>query len=188
MRLPDRVLRPVVKRAALLLALPLLALPLRAQDEAPPPRSAALLQSSMLSAHNAERATVGAPPLVWDAALANDAAVWARSLARSGNFVHSPVEIRGAGQGENLWMGTARAYAYGDMIAMWTEEKARTRSGRFPDVSSTGNWHDVGHYTQIIWPSTTKLGCAMASGRGDDYLVCRYGPAGNRVGETVVIK
>ncbi|WP_197707084.1 CAP domain-containing protein [Calothrix sp. NIES-3974] len=28
---------------------------------------------------------------------------------------------------------------------------------------STGNWVDVGHYTQIIWRNTTEVGCAIAT-------------------------
>jgi hypothetical protein len=49
-------------------------------------------------------------------------------------------------------------------------------------VSRTGNWSDVGHYTQIVWPASQRVGCATASNRANDYLVCRYLPAGNIVG------
>ena len=32
---------------------------------------------------------------------------------------------------------------------------------------------------QMIWPTTTHVGCALASNARSDYLVCRYSPAGN---------
>ena len=35
----------------------------------------------------------------------------------------------------------------------------------------------------MIWSRTTRVGCALASNARDDYLVCRYVPAGNVVGE-----
>jgi hypothetical protein len=43
----------------------------------------------------------------------------------------------------------------------------------------------VGHYTQLIWPTTREVGCAVAKGQGNDVLVCRYAPAGNVLGEKI---
>jgi hypothetical protein len=59
------------------------------------------------------------------------------------------------------------------------------RAGRFPDVSATGNWADVGHYTQIIWPTTQRVGCSISRSVKDEVLVCRYWPAGNVVNKPV---
>ena len=47
---------------------------------------------------------------------------------------------------------------------------------------TTGNWEDVGHYTQMIWRGTRRVGCALGEGAQYDYLVCRYYPAGNVYG------
>jgi hypothetical protein len=44
----------------------------------------------------------------------------------------------------------------------------------------------VSQYTQIIWPHTTEIGCGTASGVNTDYLVCRYGPTGNKDGVPLV--
>ena len=137
----------------------------------------------MMAGHNRARAAYRVPPLAWDDHLAADAAVYARRLAATRRFEHDPQPGRRIKQGENLWMGTRSAYPYGTMIGHWVEEGANYRAGRFPDRSSrTGRWWEVGHYTQIIWPTTTHVGCATASSRKDDYLVCRYLPAGNVVG------
>lgn len=149
----------------------------------PPERSAEALRTVMVTAHNQARRAVGAAPLGWDQALARDAAAYAGVLARSGRFEHAP-RVRGApAQGENLWMGTRGAYSFAEMAGGWIGERRHFQRGRFPDVSRTGNAGDVGHYTQIIWPDTARFGCALAANARNEYLVCRYSPAGNVIGE-----
>ena len=140
--------------------------------------------STFLHEHNVERAAAGVPPLAWDVLLASDAAAYARQLAALGTMRHSPRQSR-PGQGENLWMGTRGAFAPQTMIRNWASEKRMFRPGIFPNVSTTGDWSAVGHYTQIIWPTTTRLGCGQASNGRADFLVCRYAPAGNIDGRRV---
>jgi Cysteine-rich secretory protein family len=142
----------------------------------------------MLKTHNAERAFQGRRPLQWDHSLAEDAAKWAAYLASQNRFEHAYAELTKTGQGENLWMGTRGAYPYQDMVELWLAERQYTKSGRFPDVSHTGNWADVGHFVQIIWPETQKVGCALKSSEQDDYLVCRYWPGGNRIGDPFIVR
>jgi uncharacterized protein YkwD len=140
------------------------------------------LSDRLLAAHNAERAKLGIAPLRWSTALEAQARVWADTLARRGTFEHSRDRN---GAGENLWAGTSGYYAPEAMIGAFIGEKQYFRPGRFPDVSSSGRWQDVGHYTQLIWPASQQLGCALATGGGRDVLVCRYYPAGNMVGDQV---
>lgn len=137
-----------------------------------------------LRAHNDERADFGVAPLRWDPRLARDAQVWAQHLALEDRIRHSVREDR-RGQGENLWMGTAGFYRPGQMIEAFREEKRHFRPGQFPSVSRTGNWADVGHYTQIVWEGTSHVGCASARGQRFDILVCRYWPAGNVIGDRI---
>jgi hypothetical protein len=132
----------------------------------------------LLSVHNRERELVEARPLAWSDRLAGEAAVHARNLALLGRLEHSSKSERGD-TGENLWMGTAASYRIERMVEGWAREKSMFRAGSFPYISTTGSWQDVGHYTQIIWPSTRAVGCAIARHRKWDYLVCRYSPAGN---------
>ena len=151
-------------------------------DPRPQPRGANLLRSTMIAAHNQARRQYGVGPLVWDEALARDAAVWAARLARTNRFEHDRQAGRNPRQGENLFEGTRGAYSYADMIGLLIDERRYFKPGRFPDVSRTGSvWH-AGHYTQIIWPTSRRVGCATASSRSNDYLVCRYLPAGNVYG------
>ena len=137
------------------------------------------LQAVMLRVHNLARQDVRAAPLVWNEALAAEALGWARQLAREGRMRHSGR----AGHGENLWVGTRDAYSHSEMAQLWVDEKRHFVNRPTPDFSTTGNFADVGHYTQIIWPDTTQLGCAIASDREFDYLVCRYTAPGNVMGQ-----
>ncbi|HVF37091.1 MAG TPA: CAP domain-containing protein [Sphingomicrobium sp.] len=136
----------------------------------------------MIKAHNDARRQYGSAPLAWDDGLARDAATYARQLARSGRFHHDPQIGRYPRQGENLFMGTRGAYRYSKMVGLLIDERRDFRPGRYPYVSRTGDWSHVSHYTQIIWPATRRVGCATASSHANDYLVCRYLPAGNVVG------
>jgi len=142
------------------------------------------LEARLLAIHNRERTATGARPLVWDAALAAAAASYGRSLGPLGKLAHSPQASR-PGQGENLWMGTRDAYALEEMAESWAAEKSLFRPGMFPTVSTSRNWSDVGHYTQMIWKGTTRVGCAVHKSRQWDFLVCRYSPPGNVVGVRV---
>lgn len=140
--------------------------------------------SRILAAHNSQRAAAGLPPLVWDPQLGNAAAAYAQQMAVTGLFAHSDRSKR-PGTGENLWMGSHGYFSVEAMVGGWTAEKRFFVPGVFPNVSSTGNWADVGHYTQMIWPTTQRVGCAVATGRQVDYLVCRYANAGNIDGRSV---
>ena len=147
-------------------------------------RSDVLLRKVVLGMHNEERQSLGLAPLAWDSALAQDAARYARQMATTNRFQHSARASRTVPSGENLWMGPRRLYAYDTMIGAFLDEKRLFRRvGKLPDISSSGRWEDVGHYTQMIWRGTRKVGCAVAEGQNDDYLVCRYFPAGNSFGK-----
>jgi hypothetical protein len=146
-------------------------------------RGEALMRQAMIEAHNTARAAAGVPPLVWNPTLAADAERYARELARTGRFEHSKEPRGPAPEGENLWTGTRGAYRYEEMAGHWVDERRDYRRGPTPDFSVTGRWEDVAHYTQIIWRGTTQFGCATASNATDDYLVCRYTPPGNVVGQ-----
>ncbi|MCC6920096.1 MAG: hypothetical protein IT548_12905 [Alphaproteobacteria bacterium] len=137
-------------------------------------------QADALAAHNVERRLVGAPPLVWSTRLAEESEAWAAALAKAGVMQHAPQRAHG----ENLWSNTANRRTVGSMIGGWSIEKYQYIPGALhPNVSKTRDWHAVGHYTQMVWSTTTQVGCAIARGGNRDYLVCRYAPIGNWVGQ-----
>lgn len=145
---------------------------------------AAQFPARVLAAHNRERAQLRVPLLAWDNALGTSAAAYAQRIAMTGAFQHSDRRAR-RGVGENLWMGTRGAFNVEQMVGAWASEKRMFRPGIFPAVTRTGNWADVGHFTQMIWPTTLRVGCALASTARTDYLVCHYSPAGNIDGRPV---
>ena len=143
-------------------------------------------QQQIINAHNQYRQGVNVSPLTWSNTLAKDAQKWANHLASlGGNQLKHDPDLKG--QGENLWLGTANRYSYTHMVDSWGKEKQYFIPGRFhpENISSTGSWSDVGHYTQIVWENTKQVGCAIATAGGNEILVCRYSPPGNIIGQPV---
>ncbi|KLI64105.1 hypothetical protein AAV99_09315 [Aurantiacibacter marinus] len=149
--------------------------PIAAQAERPETNTFA---EQLLENHNDARDNVGVPRLEWSQRLARQAQSWAEQLAQEGRMRHSTHEQR-AQAGENLWMGSAGYFGADVMIGSFVDERRYFRRGTFPNVSTTGQWSDVGHYTQVIWRETREVGCAVARNDENDFLVCRYWPAGN---------
>ena len=145
-------------------------------------RDTRLLREVMLAGHNETRATVGAVPLTWDERLALDAAAYADELTHTGRYQHSTGRRGAEPEGENLWAGSKGDYSYAEMFGHWRAEQRDFKPGVVPNISRTGNFADVAHYANIIWPTTRRLGCAMAANQRTEYLVCRYAPPGNIVG------
>ncbi|VAW02427.1 hypothetical protein MNBD_ALPHA04-1005 [hydrothermal vent metagenome] len=140
-------------------------------------------EGRLLASHNQERNKLGLKTMSWDQGLAGEAKIWAEHLVKYGKFEHSARKAGQKPQGENIWGGTAAAFPVETMVGFWLAEKEYFKPGRFPVVSKTGRAADVGHYTQIIWRATTKVGCGLGRGDREDILVCRYQVAGNVIGE-----
>ncbi|MEM9979164.1 MAG: S-layer homology domain-containing protein [Cyanobacteria bacterium P01_D01_bin.2] len=131
--------------------------------------------NQLLTAHNRYRVEVGVPALTWSPTLTASAQQWANQLAAEGAFYHSNTN-----SGENLAAGTTGAYSLTDLVDLWGAEKANYIPGRpLSEASTTGNFGDIGHYTQVVWRDTTEVGCGVATSGGQSILVCQYNPAGN---------
>ncbi|KZT22019.1 PR-1-like protein [Neolentinus lepideus HHB14362 ss-1] len=135
--------------------------------------SAADIQA-YLDGHNTARAQHGANPLTWSDDLANAAQSWANGC----KFQHSGGSL--GPYGENLAAGTGD-FTIADAIGAWVNE-ASSYDPSNPQPS---------HFTQVVWKSTTQLGCAVQACNGifdpsygvAQYYVCEYSPAGNVIGE-----
>ncbi|EAZ90993.1 CAP family protein, partial [Crocosphaera chwakensis] len=143
-------------------------------------------KEQILTAHNQYRQQVNITSLSWSDQLANDAQTWSNHLASLGGnqLQHDPNIKR---QGENLWLGTSNRFTYKQMVDYWGQEKQYLNSTQFnlETVSSTGNWSDVAHYTQMVWKNTKQVGCAVSTAGNNDILVCRYSPPGNITGQRI---
>lgn len=149
---------------------------------APADRGDALLQNTILAAHNNARVKFGVPAVAWSNELAAGAMAHAQYMAQTGIYGHDQTPGRRKKSGENLWRGQRGLFSYDVMVGVMVEEVRYFRPGAFPDNSVNGDWHAVAHYTQIVWPTTTEVGCALASSATTDYFVCRYAPTGNKDG------
>jgi hypothetical protein len=145
-------------------------------------RGEGLLRDTVLAAHNQARAQFGVPALSWNNELAAGALAHAQYMAATGIYGHDQTPGRRKKSGENLWRGQRGLFSYDVMIGTMVVEARLFRPGVFPDNSVSGDWHSVAHYTQIVWPTTTEVGCAVASSATTDFLVCRYAPTGNKDG------
>lgn len=122
--------------------------------------------------HNEARAGVGVGPMQWNESIAAVAQSYADQRRSDCNLIHSTGPY-----GENL------AKSSGDLsgvraVNLWVEEKANY------DYSSNTCNGECGHYTQIVWKSSVKLGCGKAKcNSGGTFVVCNYDPPGNYVNQ-----
>lgn len=137
---------------------------------------------SVVEFHNNVRKEVGSPPLEWSNDLATYAQEWANYLAQNGCALqHRPNIGRWKQQyGENIFWGAGKTYTLQDAAKSWYSEKKFWRGGKL-----TGrNWSKSGHYTQMVWSKSTKVGIAKATCKnGATIIVANYDPAGNMMGE-----
>ncbi|KAG6013705.1 hypothetical protein E4U54_006423 [Claviceps lovelessii] len=128
-------------------------------------------KSQMLASHNYFRGQHSASPLVWDNALASSSQTWANTC----NFRHDSA-------GENLAYKTNPQF-WGEFVNMWGSERKQYNFDK-PDFSAA-----TGHFTQVVWKNTQSVGCAWNKCNGGDgkaigyYVVCRYSPPGNYLGQ-----
>jgi pathogenesis-related protein 1 len=136
----------------------------------------------LLASHNEARGEVGVAPLEWSDRLATYAQAWADHLAStSRRMEHRPRSGRWKQEhGENLFMGTAGYFGVADAVAAWEREKS-AYNGRTIDQS---NVYACGHYTQLVWGNTKRIGCAKVECAGNVIIVCNYDPPGNVLGQT----
>ncbi len=140
-------------------------------------------QQRMIDAHDAARAAVvpvppePLPKMTWSEDAAAVAAAWAARCV----FEHNAE--RGE-RGENLAFFSANLDSTPEMAVQgWADEAAFYDY----DANTCEDGQQCGHYTQVVWRDTTRVGCAKADCTIDGFegvtWVCDYEPPGNFVGE-----
>ena len=145
-----------------------------------------------LDVHNSARNAVGITnDLVWDETIAQDAQSYADEMANSGIWGHDSKNQGGyvnGSYGENLYTSTAKPTLKVASDA-WVSEEQYYTYGKIGDAATCEQGQMCGHYTQIIWQNTSKMGCAMSKYKTGQYknwyiVVCKYQTPGNYIGQT----
>lgn len=165
----------------------------------------------ILAQHNAYRKATGATPnLAWDAALQGTAQLWANTLrdkngcsilkpGTTGEWLHSRCATQ-----DGTDMITDLTQVASGKLCVWGENMAACTGGcKNPNYYDkdpylmVDQWYDEisnynhaqgtstgvsGHYTQLMWAATSKVGCGVASCTEGEVVVCQYTPAGNVAG------
>ena len=128
-----------------------------------------------LAKHNAARKEKNLPALTWSNDLQQKAQDYACVIAKKDQLVHGS-------SGENLyWRSVTSDSDLMRAADAWISEKKNYSGQKIPD----GNFGSYGHYTQVMWKNTKKVGiAACGSAKGGIYVVARYDPVGNYVGQT----
>ncbi|KAK4224838.1 CAP domain-containing protein, partial [Podospora fimiseda] len=129
-------------------------------------------QSMVLNSTNTYRVQHGAQPVVFNSTLA----AFADDVTKACKMEHS-----GGPFGENLAIGCRDLDG---CIELWGNERD------LYDFDAGLFSKDTGHFSQLVWKSTTDVGCAARfcadnGSRGSWYLVCEYWPRGNVKGQFV---
>jgi len=126
------------------------------------------VKSGIVDRHNALRALEGAANMelmVWNRQLASRAASWAKKCT----YLHDPgpdgQNIAGGGNPNNL----------APRITKWYSEKAHYNF----DTRTCARGKKCGHYTQVVWATSRKVGCAFRRCPDKVVMICNYWPAGN---------
>lgn len=131
---------------------------------------------TFLDAHNVVRARHGAAPLTWSFELAIKASVWADLCMMK----HSDGLLMSEPYGEHIVAGTGD-FPIRAAVSTFLGDKDQY----------SPNKPVYNHWTQVVWKSTTELGCAISSCRNaiengrdrETMYVCLYNPAGNVIGQ-----
>jgi uncharacterized protein YkwD len=130
--------------------------------------------SAWVDAHNRVRAKHCAAPLEWSPKLAQVAQAWANTLRDKGCvFGHSGNES----YGENLAAGTTGTLGPDAVVKMWYDEIA---DYKFPDGGFSAK---TGHFTQVVWRGTSRVGCGRSLCKTMEIWVCNYERPGNWEGQ-----
>ncbi|XP_058064882.1 Golgi-associated plant pathogenesis-related protein 1-like [Anopheles bellator] len=133
-------------------------------------------QLEVLSRHNILRKRHSAISLQLDSNLCNYAQAWANTLASRNVMQHRPNRK----YGENLYACFGRTNISGtEVVNAWYNEIKYYAFGS----PAPRNFSQVGHFTQVVWKTSRRLGVGIAKKGTNVYVVCNYDPPGNFTGQ-----
>lgn len=159
---------------------------------------------AMLDLHNYYRCLHDVSALQWDAAIAGNAQAHADAGPDGGYGGHSTVDARKKGTsysyvGENIAWSVRIGIDSTDSACIaanrWYDEIVATDGTpeRITDTTPGNEGEAIGHFTQLVWKASSKLGCGLkisdyqmgtkTYADSSYYWVCQYGKGGNYQGE-----
>lgn len=127
---------------------------------------------------NTYRARHQAPPVALDSGIGAAAQDWARQLADSGDLRYAPGSPYGQNMAKFFWSDLEAGAAAERAVELWYAEV------RDYDFRTPGHSSRTGHFTQLVWASTRRVGFGAATDAdGSTVVVAFYDPPGNWVGE-----
>jgi hypothetical protein len=128
---------------------------------------------------NAYRHTNQAPPLTWDATIANFAQNWSHYLLSNDVFQHSGTTQYGENLAQFQGYGTDVMVQLKKAVDLWYAESA-SYNYNDPTYSSA-----VGHFTCLVWVSSTSFGMGFSINTLTDTvdIVMNTSPPGNVIGQ-----
>ena len=142
--------------------------------------------NDLVDRHNFLRSKHSASPLT----KLDDIAVLAQQTAdhckELGHLEHYGKVYNGSSLGQNLYLVGGGAPTGAGVANHWYEENVNYDY----TTGQSKNGKTVGHFTQLVWKSSERIGCAVAKGvwLGFDpsyFVCCNYYPAGNVYGQYV---
>ena len=136
---------------------------------------------------------IGMLEIEYDMALECVAQAYINTIPNPGQWVHNQnrttdyAACGGSGYvGENWYSGAPQDFLTGGASRAWVDFVWPTAWGG-NGCSERENYHGdrgcsgpVGHYTQVLWSNTYKVGCGFTPAAG---TVCNYSPGGNFPGQ-----
>jgi uncharacterized protein YkwD len=151
--------------------------------------------NAFVAAHNQARSgpltpppAPALPPVSWDAILADSVYNYAIGcqggtnglLSHNANRSTDYQALGGSGYvGENIYGSSGSGATPDDAVSLWMSEASSY------DYAS-GNIGSAGHYTQIVWRDSVRIGCAIVDCPALTYhntVICDYAPGGNISGQ-----
>ncbi|XP_041025671.1 pathogenesis-related protein 1C [Juglans microcarpa x Juglans regia] len=134
------------------------------------------ISQEFLFAHNKVRQHFNEPLLKWDKKLARYARRWATKRSNDCKMIHSYGPY-----GENLFWGKRDHWTPTEAVQSWVREHKFYNSGNNECLPG----EMCGHYTQVVWRDTARLGCTRKKCQnGGLFVICVYDPPGNYVNES----
>ena len=140
----------------------------------------------LINTHNKLRIKHGLPFLTQDKQLEKFAQDTANNSLISGTLKVGENFRDGKFYGQNLYLGTGNPHTGKYVAEYWYSEIDNYSFS----TGKTINGGPIGHFTQMVWKTTQKIGCAVAIGRWkvykeSYYICCYYYPGGNLSGQYI---